>query len=119
MPWNCTHPSALASIGAALGFNYPETEHALELHTPIGSKLVFEKWTDGCDEYVAINLVYQSVSQLQGRTLLSVEEPPMVMPVTVEGLIANEDGLYRLSDLDNRMAEAMSEYENIEDAPTN
>ena len=41
------------------------------------------------------------------------------MPVTVEGLIANEDGLYRLSDLDNRMAEAMSEYENIEDAPTN
>lgn len=115
----CGHDSNLASIGAALGFNYPETEHALELHTPIGSKLVFEKWTDGCDEYVAINLVYQSVSQLQGRTLLSVEEPPMVMPVTIEGLTANEDGLYRLSDLDNRMAEAMSEYENIEDAPTN
>ena len=115
----CGHDSNLASIGAALGFNYPETKHALELHTPIGSKLVFEKWTDGCDEYVAINLVYQSVSQLQGRTLLSVEEPPMVMPVTIEGLTANEDGLYRLSDLDNRMAEAMTEYENIEDAPTN
>ena len=115
----CGHDSNLASIGAALGFNYPETEHALELHTPIGSKLVFEKWTDGSEEYVAINLVYQSVSQLQGRTLLSVEVPPMVMPVTVEGLIANEDGLYRLSDLDNRMAEAMTEYENIEDAPTN
>ena len=115
----CGHDSNLASIGAALGFNYPETEHALELHTPIGSKLVFEKWTDGSEEYVAVNLVYQSVSQLQGRTLLSVEVPPMVMPVTVEGLIANEDGLYRLSDLDNRMAEAMSEYENIEDAPTN
>ena len=115
----CGHDSNLASIGAALGFNYPETEHALELHTPIGSKLVFEKWTDGSEEYVAINLVYQSVSQLQGRTLLSVEVPPMVMPVTIEGLTANEDGLYRLSDLDKRMAEAMSEYENIEDAPTN
>ncbi len=115
----CGHDSNLASIGAALGFDYPETEHALELHTPIGSKLVFEKWTDGSDEYVAINLVYQSVSQLQGRMLLSLEVPPMIMPVTIEGLTANEDGLYRLSDLDNRMAEAMSEYENIEDAPTN
>ena len=115
----CGHDSNLASIGAALGFNYPETKHALELHTPIGSKLVFEKWSDGCDEYVAINLLYQSVSQLQGRMLLSLEVPPMVMPVTVEGLTANDDGLYRLSDLDNRMAEAMSEYENIEDAPTN
>ena len=115
----CGHDSNLASIGAALGFDYPETEHALELHTPIGSKLVFEKWTDGSDEYVAINLVYQSVSQLQGRTLLSLEVPPMVMPVTVEGLTANEDGLYRLSDLDNRMAEAMTEYDNIEDALTN
>jgi glucose-1-phosphatase len=113
----CGHDSNLASIGAALGFDYPETKHALELHTPIGSKLVFEKWTDGSDEYVAINLVYQSVSQLQGRTLLSLEVPPMVMPVTVEGLTANDDGLYRLSDLDNRMAEAMTEYENIEDAP--
>ena len=49
----CGHDSNLASIGAALGFNYPETEHALELHTPIGSKLVFEKWTDGSEEYVA------------------------------------------------------------------
>ena len=54
----CGHDSNLASIGAALGFDYPETEHALELHTPIGSKLVFEKWTDGSEEYVAINLVY-------------------------------------------------------------
>ena len=112
-----THSAAV--IGAALGFDYPETEHALELHTPIGSKLVFEKWTDGSEEYVAINLVYQSVSQLQGRMLLSLEVPPMIMPVTVEGLTANDDGLYRLSDLDNRTAEAMTEYENIEDAPTN
>ena len=50
--------SNLASIGAALRLNYPETENALELHTPIGSKLVFEKWSDGTDDYVAINLVY-------------------------------------------------------------
>ena len=114
----CGHDSNLASISAALGLQIPETENALELHTPIGSKLVFEKWSDGADEYVAVNLVYQAVGQLQGRTLLSLNVPPMVLPVTIDGLNANSDGLYRLSDLDTRMAEAMAEYDAIEDAPT-
>ena len=112
----CGHDSNLASIGAALRLVYPETELALELHTPIGSKLVFEKWSDGKEEFVAINLVYQSVGELQQHTLLSLEVPPVVLPVTVEGLIANDDGLYRLADLDSRMDEAMAEYEAIEDA---
>ena len=113
----CGHDSNLASIGAALGFQFPKTELALELHTPIGSKLVFEKWSDGTEDYVAINLVYQSVYQLQGRMLLSLDMPPMVMPITVEGLTANSDGLYRLADLDTRMANAMAEYDAIEDVP--
>ena len=114
----CGHDSNIASIGAALGLKFPETKDALELHTPIGTKLVFEKWSDGSEEYVAINLVYQSVYQLQGRTLLSVDVPPMVMPVTVEALTANKDGLYRLADLDTHFAQAMAEYEAIEDVPT-
>ena len=114
----CGHDSNLASIGAALSLNFPETQNALELHTPIGSKLVFEKWSDGTDDYVAVNLVYQAVQQLQGRTLLSLDVPPMVMPITVEGLTANSDGLYRLVDLDARMGTAMAEYEAIEDVPT-
>ena len=111
----CGHDSNLASIGAALKLRYPETEQALELHTPIGSKLVFEKWSDGTEEYVAINLVYQRVGQLQNRTLLSTDEPPMVKPVTIDGLTPNSDGLYRLSELDARMAEAMAEYDAIVD----
>ena len=125
----CGHDSNLASIGAALRLVYPETEQAMEIRTPIGTKLVFEKWSErqregdgtsgiGTEEYVAINLVYQTVDQLQGRTLLSVEAPPMVLPVTVEGLTANSDGLYRLADLDARMLEAMAEYEAIEDVVT-
>jgi glucose-1-phosphatase len=114
----CGHDSNLASIGAALRLVYPETQNALEIHTPIGSKLVFEKWSDGSDTYVGINLVFARVGQLQNRSLLSLEEPPMVLPVTVEGLTPNADGLYRLSDLDHRMQETMAEYEAIEDAAT-
>ena len=114
----CGHDSNLASIGAALGLQFPETENALELHTPIGSKLVFEKWNDGTEDYVAINLVYQSVQQLQNRTLLSRDVPPMVLPVTIGALTANADGLYRLSDLDKLMANTMAEYEAIKDEAT-
>ena len=114
----CGHDSNLASIGAALRLIYPETEQAMELHTPIGSKLVFEKWTDGTEEYVAVNLVYQSVDQLHNRTLLSTDVPPMVLPVNIEGLTANADGLYRLVDIDARMAEAMAEYDAIDDETT-
>ena len=114
----CGHDSNLASIGAALRLVYPQTEQAIESHTPIGSKLVFEKWSNGTEEYVAINIVYQSVSQLQRRTLLSTEVPPMILPVTIEGLTANSDGLYLLTDLDDRLTEAMAEYDAIEDATT-
>ena len=118
----CGHDSNLASISAALRFVLPETEQALELHTPIGSKLVFEKWSNGTEEFVAVNLVYQAVGQLQNRTLLSwaVEDGlqvPQVMPIAIEGLTANSDGLYRLADLDARMTEAMAEYDAIEDVP--
>lgn len=40
------------------------------------------------------------------------------MPVVIAGLNPNENGLYRLDDLDARMAEAMAEYEAIEDETT-
>ena len=111
----CGHDSNLASIGAALRLVYPDTEQALELRTPIGSKLVFEKWSDGTEEFVALNLVYPKYSQMHARTLLSTDVPPMIIPVTISGLHANADGLYRLSDLDARMAEAMAEYDAIAD----
>lgn len=114
----CGHDTNLNTIGTALGFQFPETEQALELHTPIGSKLVFEKWSDGKDEYVAVNLVYATLSQMHNRSLLSPENPPMVLPIAIEGLTANSDGLYRLDDLDARFAEAMAEYDAIEDEPT-
>ena len=45
-------------------------------------------------------------------------QTPMVLPVTIDGLTANDDGLYSMTDLDARIAEAMAEYDAIEDIPT-
>ena len=114
----CGHDSNLASVSAALGLQLPHTVNALEIHTPIGAKMVFEKWSDGTEDYVAVNLVYMALDQMHGRTLLSLDVPPMVLPIAFEGLTANSDGLYRYADVDALFARAMAEYDAIEDLPT-
>lgn len=110
----CGHDSNLGSVLAALGLSEYKLPQAIESKTPIGSKLVFEKW-EGADgsQYAAINLVYQRVDQLRQMPLLMLENPPMVFPVALEGLTANEDGLYKLSDLEARFEDRIAAYDEL------
>ena len=105
----CGHDSNIGSVLAALeasDYSLPET---IEKKTPIGCKLVIEKWenTEG-QLFVALNLVYQSTEQLRNMTLLDLENPPMVYPVRLEGLNANADGLYPLDALVQRLLSVIS-----------
>lgn len=108
------HDSNIASVTAALGVEEYELPNAIEKKTPIGSKLVMEKWKakDG-KEYVSINLVYQTPDQLRNISLLDLNNPPMVFPLKLKGLTPNEDGLYLLEDINKRFAECFEAYENI------
>ena len=110
----CGHDSNLGSVLAALGLAEYTLPQAIESKTPIGSKLVFEKW-EGADgsQYAAINLVYQRVDQLRQMPLLMLENPPMVFPVALEGLTANEDGLYKFSDLEARFEDRIAAYDEL------
>lgn len=101
----CGHDSNLGSVLGALGCDEYTLPQSIE-KTPIGAKLVIEKWlgTDG-EEYAAMNMVYQSTDQLRHMPLLSLENPPVVYSMTLKGLSANDDGLYRLADLEQRFAE--------------
>ena len=110
----CGHDSNLGSVLAALGLAEYTLPQAIESKTPIGSKLVFEKW-EGADgsQYAAINLVYQRIDQLRQMPLLMLENPPMVFPVAFEGLTANEDGLYKLSDLEARFEDRIAAYDEL------
>ena len=66
----CGHDSNIASVDAALGVEDYSLPNSIEKKTPIGSKLVFEKWVDAAGKaYVAINLVYQSTGQLKQMSL--------------------------------------------------
>ena len=107
----CGHDSNIGSVFAALGIEEYELPNAIEKNTPIGSKFVIEKLLgeDG-QEYVSLQLVYQSTDQLRGITMLSMDEPPCSCVLTLEGLEANEDGYYLLEDVEERFTEAINAY---------
>lgn len=90
----CGHDSNVASVLAALGAEAYELPETVEPKTPIGVKLVFERWLaeDG-EAYYAVSLVYQSTRQLRGITPLSLEQPPMKVPVRFQGAEESKNGL--------------------------
>ena len=108
------HDSNLSSVATALGVENYELPNAIEKKTPIGSKIVIEKFVgpDG-KEYADINIVYQSVDQLRNMELLDLDNPPMIYPLTLSGLQKNADGLYSMEDVNQRFEQALRDYENI------
>ena len=107
----CGHDSNIGSVLASLEAEPYELEGAIEQRTPIGAKVIFEKFTgkDGV-EYADVWLVYASVPQLRGETKLSYSNPPASRRISLRGLKANPDGLYLLSDVEERFLKAIDAY---------
>ena len=110
----CGHDSNIASVDAALGVEDYSLPNSIEKKTPIGSKLVFEKWVDAAGKaYVAINLVYQSTGQLKQMSLLDLRHTPQIYALKLKGLTQNTDGLYTFEDVNNRFLRAIRAYDDI------
>ena len=115
----CGHDSNIASVLAALEAEEYDVPQSIEKKTPIGSKLVIEKFKgkDG-KAYAALSIVYQTTDQLRDRTALTLDNPPMIYPIRLKGLKANSDGLYRLEDLQARFDKAIRAYDALpQDTP--
>lgn len=108
------HDSNISAVATALGIEDYELPYAIEKKTPIGSKIVFEKFTgsDG-QEYADINIVYQSVDQLKNMSLLDLENPPVIYQLSLSGVEKNSDGLYKMTDLLNAFEKAIAAYQAI------
>ena len=110
----CGHDSNIASVDAALDVEDYSLPNSIEKKTPIGSKLVFEKWVDAAGKaYVAINLVYQSTGQLKQMSLLDLRHTPQIYALKLKGLTQNTDGLYTFEDVNNRFLQAIRAYDDI------
>lgn len=109
------HDSNIASVLSALqaeDYALPET---IEKKTPIGSKLVFEKWQNKQtgERFISAKIIYQNTQQLRGLSALDLNNPPAAYGVKFTGLEMNKDGLYKQQDIMNRFERAINAYEAI------
>lgn len=110
----CGHDSNIASVDAALGVEEYSLPNSIEKKTPIGSKLVLEKWVDAAGKaYIAVNLVYQSTDELKEMSLLDLQHAPQVFSLKLKGLSQNTDGLYTFEDVNARFLQAIRAYDDI------
>ena len=107
----CGHDSNIVSVLAALETEDYELPGAIESKTPIGSMVLFEKWADESGKlYGRVRIMYQTVDQMRNLTILSQDEQPGAVELSLAGLKKNEDGLYSLDDLRGRIRKASSQY---------
>ena len=83
---------------------------------PIGVKAVFERWSDqeGKNWY-QVKLVYQSVEQLRSIQPLSLEQPPMIVPISFAGIETNADGMIAEKDLMELFRNRINRYYELEE----
>ena len=110
----CGHDSNLASVLASLNAEEYLLPDTVEQHTPIGAKLVLERWlTEDQEAYYAVSLLYQSTEQLRSGTILSLEEPPQKYALRFSGVPMTEDGLIAEQDLLALFDQAIQAYEDM------
>lgn len=111
----CGHDSNIESVLAALKaekFSLPQT---IETKTPIGVKFVVEKYLgDDGNEYAKLSLIYASSEQLRNKTTLTLDNPPVIFPIRLNGLQQNSDGLYNLKDVQQRFDDAYNAYYDLQ-----
>ena len=110
----CGHDSNILTVLGALDvkdYSLPET---IETKVPIGAKLVICKWRGNDNqEYATLDLIYASSEQLRNKTTLTLENPPQIYSIKLNGLRENSDGVYRLEDLQARFKQAIEAYDNL------
>lgn len=110
----CGHDSNIASVLAALDFARYELPNCIEKITPIGAKLVMEKWENkNGEKFVTFKMVYLSVEQLRELQILDLDNPPMVYDLSLKGVHKNNDGMYRYEDVINRFDESIHAYNTL------
>lgn len=113
----CGHDANIASVLAALNYGDYLLPETVEQHTPIGVKLVFERWvTNENAAYYKINLVYQSTRQLRGMEQLTLENPPVIYPLLFDGMDA--EGMIEEAKLLALLDGAINAYEELLEAYT-
>lgn len=110
----CGHDSNIGSVLAALETEEYDLPETIENRTPIGSKIIIEKFKakDG-SQYADCWLVYASTSQIRSESAITYAQPPVAVRLRLHGLSENADRLYKLSDVEQRFTKAIAAYDSL------
>lgn len=100
------HDSNIASLLTALDFK-PYQLHNQYERTPIGGKLVFQRWHDnrGNRDVMKIEYVYQSTGQLRNADPLTLQSPPQRVTLALNGCPIDDHGFCPMDTFKKAMAE--------------
>lgn len=74
--------------------------------------MIIEKFKDRSGaEFADLWLVYAATSQIREESTLSYANPPAAVRLRLDGLRENADGLYSLSDVEQRFEKAIAAYD--------
>ena len=70
--------------------------------------------SDDGKEYAKLSLIYASSEQIRNKTTLTLDNPPMIFPLKLNGLKQNSDGLYTLQDVQQRFNDSYNDYYDLQ-----
>ncbi|UXY09328.1 bifunctional glucose-1-phosphatase/inositol phosphatase [Kosakonia sp. ML.JS2a] len=101
------HDSNIASLLTALEFK-PYQLHDQNERTPIGGKIVFQRWHDATAnrDLMKIEYVYQSSDQLRNTQALTLDAPPQRVTLALKGCPVDANGFCPIDKFTTLMREA-------------
>lgn len=95
------HDANLYTILNAMGFKPFNLRDQHEI-TPIGGKIVFQRWSDNnTDDFLKIDYVYQPSDQMRDGVRLSLLNPPIFQRLELKGCTACANGLCSWDDFES------------------
>ena len=101
------HDSNIASLLTALDFK-PYQLHDQNERTPIGGKIVFQRWHNTHDnrDMMKIEYVYQSSKQLRNAEVLSLKDPAQRVTLELKGCPIDANGFCPIDQFNTLMNDA-------------
>lgn len=110
------HDSNIASVLSALDFESYELPASIEKVTPIGTKVVMEKWQNNSGEmFITFKMVYLSADQLRELQPIDLDNPPMVYDLSLNNINKNDDGMYNYDDVITRFNKSIDAYDTLKE----
>ncbi|MFI8415848.1 bifunctional glucose-1-phosphatase/inositol phosphatase [Serratia sp. NPDC078593] len=102
------HDSNIASLLSAMKFKPYQLPNQYE-KTPIGGKLVFQRWHDAKQDrdWLKIEYVYQSTAQLRNADKLTLDNPPQRVTLALQDCPIDKQGFCAWRDFEKAMKEML------------